>query len=95
MDVVSRELPPAGNQSCKASIVHAPPTTGIAASSTLSLTIKMPPALVQKDAPAFIKIECIRFEYGHESVIAAFKAGTALSYRFHRDNRHQDPQKGF
>ena len=76
----------AGNQSCKARVVHAAPTTGIAGPSTLTLTIKMPQALVQKRAPAFITVEGVRFDYGHEDVIEALKAGTALSYRFHRDD---------
>ena len=76
----------AGNQSCKARIVHAPPTTDIAAPSTLTLTVKMPQALVDKGAPAFLNIEDVRFNYGQDNVVKALKAGTALSYRFHRDD---------
>jgi IS605 OrfB family transposase len=75
-----------GNQSCKARIVHAPPTTEIAGPCTLTLTVKMPQALVDKGAPAFLNIEGVHFNYGHGNVLKALQNGTALSYRFHRDN---------
>lgn len=76
----------AGNANCQAIMHHAPPTTGIAAPATLSLKIKMPPALVKsKDAPAFLTLHHIQFDYGNDRVIAALQNGTALSYRFHRD----------
>lgn len=77
----------AGNQSCKARLVHAVPTIGIASPSTLSLLLKMPPALVAKGAPAFLSVEGLRFEHGQRQIEAALLAGTALSYRFHRDER--------
>ena len=76
----------AGNQSCKALLVHAWPATDIAGPATLSLTLKMPPALVALGAPVFLLIHGVRFDYGQAQVEAALKAGTALSYRFHRDN---------
>ncbi len=76
----------AGNQSCKASVVHAPPTTEIAARPTLTLAIKMPAALIAKEAPKFLKIEGVHFEYGNEQVLQALANGTALTYRFHSDN---------
>ena len=76
----------AGNQSCKARLVHACPTTDIAGPATLSLTIKMPPALVALGSPAFLLIHGVRFDYGQAQVETALKTATALSYRFHRDN---------
>lgn len=76
----------AGNQSCKAVIVYAPPTTELAEPTTLSLTVKMPQSLVLKGAPKFLSIEKVRFEYGHEQILKALADGVALSYRFHRDN---------
>jgi IS605 OrfB family transposase len=78
----------AGNQSCKARLVHAAPNTGIAAPSTLTLTLKMPPALVARGAPAFLSIAGVRFEHGQRQVEQALISGTALSYRFHRDNHN-------
>ena len=75
-----------GNQSCKARLVHAAPTTGVAAPSTLSLQLKMPPALVARGAPAFLCMESVRFAHGQRQVESALAAGTALSYRFHRDD---------
>lgn len=81
-----------GNTSCKARVHHAYPTPDrVTAESAISLTIKVPPALVlKKSAPAFITIDNIRFGYGHEQVLAALKKGTALSYRFHRDDHTKD-----
>ena len=79
----------AGNQSCKARIVHAPATTGIAAKNTVGLTIKMPQALVDKGAPAFLQIDDVRFEHGQDKVLKAIESGTALSYSFHRDNHSE------
>lgn len=76
----------AGNQSCKARLVHALPTTGIAPPPTLSLLLKMPPALVARGAPVFLSIDGVRFEYGQRQVEQALACGTALSYRFHRDD---------
>jgi IS605 OrfB family transposase len=76
----------AGNPSCKARLVHALPTTGVAPPPTLSLMLKMPPALVRRGAPVFLSIDGIRFEYGQRQIEAALAAGTALSYRFHRDD---------
>lgn len=75
----------AGNQSCKAVVCHAAPTPDAAGPSTLILSIKMPPTLVKQGAPAFLRIQNISFEYGQESVNRALGAGTALTYRFHRD----------
>lgn len=83
-----------GNQSCKAVIVHAPPTSEIAAPRTLTLTIRMPNALIEKGAPKFMAIEGVRFEYGQdkiekilkENAVAKSEKKTALSYRFHKDD---------
>jgi IS605 OrfB family transposase len=76
----------AGNSSCKAQIVHAPPTTEVAMPTTLTLTVKMPQSLVLLGAPKFLSIEKVRFEYGHAQILEALADGIALSYRFHRDN---------
>jgi len=83
-----------GNQSCQAVVVHAPPTTEIAAPSTLTLTIRMPNALIEKNAPTFMAIEGVRFEYGQEKIVNILRENavsksenkTALSYRFHKDD---------
>lgn len=76
----------AGNQSCKARLVHAAPTTGIAPAPTLTLLLKMPPALVARGAPVFLSIAGVRFEHGQRQVEQALSSSTALSYRFHRDD---------
>jgi len=70
-----------GNQSCKAKVAE---------DGTLSLTIKMPAALIKQGAPAFLKIDNIAFTYGQERVLQALQTGTALSYRFHRDSAGLD-----
>ena len=83
-----------GNQSCPAVVVHAPPTTEIAASSTLTLTIRMPNALIEKGAPKFLAIEGVRFEYGQDNILKILKENgvsksenkIALSYHFHKDD---------
>jgi IS605 OrfB family transposase len=82
--VVGSKDETAGNQSCKARLVHAAPTTGLA--PTLTVLLKMPPALVAQGAPIFLTIDGIRFEHGQRQVESALASGTALSYRFHRDN---------
>jgi len=76
----------AGNQSCKAVVIHSPPTLAIPAKPQFNLSIKMPSALVAKGAPKFFTIEEVQFEYGNDQVLEALKSNTALSYRFHRDN---------
>ena len=76
----------AGNQSCKARLLHAAPTTGIAPPPTLTLLLKMPPALVAQGAPGFLTIDGVRFEHGQRQVEQALASSTALSYRFHRDD---------
>ena len=83
-----------GNQSCQVVVVHAPPTTEIAAPSTLTLTIRMPNALIKKGAPKCMAIEGVRFEYGQdqiqkilrENAVSKSENKTALSYRFHKDD---------
>jgi len=76
----------AGNQSCKARVIHAAPTPLSVERPTLTLTVKMPQALVAKGAPAFLVIENVHFNYGQKQVLQAINNGTALSYRFHRDD---------
>lgn len=76
----------AGNQSCKAKVIHAAPSPLPVAAPTLTLMIKMPQALVAKGAPAFLALEKIHFNYGHKQVLQAIENGIALSYRFHRDD---------
>lgn len=83
-----------GNQSCQAVIVHAPPTTEVASPQTLTLTIRMPNALIEKGAPKFMAIEGVRFEYGQdkiqkilqENAVSKSEKKIALSYRFHKDD---------
>ncbi|MBC7597880.1 MAG: transposase [Polaromonas sp.] len=84
-----------GNQSCEARVVHAPPTTGVAPPATLTLQVKVPPALVRKGYPPFLTIEDVTFAYGHDQVLDALKNGTALSYRFHRDHHGADGWRVF
>jgi hypothetical protein len=76
----------AGNQSCKARVVYAPPSLLPVPEPTLALTIKMPQALVLKGAPVFLAIENVHFNHGHKQVLDALKNGIALTYRFHRDD---------
>jgi IS605 OrfB family transposase len=71
-----------GNQSCKAQL-----SSQDAASSSLELTVKMPPSLVAKGAPAFLKIDGVHFNHGHDKVLAALSGHVALTYRFHRDEK--------
>ena len=80
----------AGNQSCKAQIVYAPPSLEPVTDPTLNLIIKMPQALIDEGAPAFIQIEGVHFNYGQANVIQALRQGVALSYRFHRDDHHRN-----
>lgn len=76
----------AGNQSCKAKVVHTPPSLVAVPEPTIALTVKMPQALVLKGAPAFLAVENVHFNYGHKQVLQAIEKGIALSYRFHRDD---------
>lgn len=76
----------AGNQSCKAKVVHAAPSPQPVVPSSLTLSIKMPQALVLKGAPAFLVVENIHFNCGQRQVLEALENGIALTYRFHRDD---------
>lgn len=76
----------AGNQSCKASVVHAAPSPLPVEKPTLTLAVKMPQAFVAKGAPVFLVIEKVHFNYGQKQVLEAINKGIALSYRFHRDD---------
>lgn len=76
----------AGNQSCKARVTHAAPSPLPVEKPTLTLTVKMPQALVAKGAPDFLVIEKVHFNYGQDQVLKAIENGIALSYRFHRDD---------
>ena len=76
----------AGNQSCKAKVVHVAPSLLPASEPTLTLNIKMPKALVLDGAPTFLVIENVHFNHGHKQVLEPLKNGIALSNRFHRDD---------
>lgn len=82
----------AGCQGCQA---------GVAADGSLSMTLRLPDAMVSQDK--YLTLTGIRFAYGHEKIAAALstsqrissqtkagvatvkRTGTALSYRFVRD----------
>lgn len=68
----------AGNQSCKALV---------AADGTLTLQVRMAPALVVRGAPTVLELRGIVFPHGHDALLAALMCGEpqALTYRFHRD----------
>ena len=76
----------AGNQSCKARVAHTPPSLLPVPEPTLTLSVKMPQALVLKGAPALLAIEKVYFNHGHKQVLDALSNGIALTYRFHRDD---------
>lgn len=65
-----------GNQSCKAALQE---------DGRLRLLLKLPPALVDQGAPAFVQLEDVGFAYGHDNVVAVLQADGPLTYRFCRD----------
>lgn len=75
-----------GNQSCKARLVHAAPSTLPVPEPSITLTIRMPQALIYQGAPKFLDIHNVYFHHGHQNILKALRDGVALTYRFHRDD---------
>jgi IS605 OrfB family transposase len=66
----------AGNQSCTATIQD---------DGSLTLRLRLPDALTK--ISKYILIPNVKFKYGHEQVLSGLKNGTAISYRFKKDEK--------
>jgi IS605 OrfB family transposase len=66
-----------GNQSC---------TTYVEKNGTLSFRIRLPNAFIESYG-TYLQISNIKFDYGHEDILAALLAKQAISFRFKSDEK--------
>jgi IS605 OrfB family transposase len=65
-----------GNQSC---------TTTIQEDGSFTLRLRLPDALANNGV--YINIPNVKFQYGHDKLLASLKNGAAISYRFKKDEK--------